>query len=69
MNAVPADHDPEPEPTEPAPSEGGGARRLPPRPRAPASVVVLATLAIGATLWAAQALILPILLAAFFALQ
>jgi predicted PurR-regulated permease PerM len=31
-------------------------------------VVLLATLAVGATLWAAQALILPILLAAFFAL-
>ncbi|WP_091634127.1 AI-2E family transporter [Lysobacter sp. cf310] len=41
---------------------------MPPRPRAPASVVVLATLAVGATLWAAQALILPVLLAAFFAL-
>ena len=68
MTAVPSHHDPQPDPAEPAPSEGGGARRLPPRPRAPASVVVLATLAIGATLWAAQALILPILLAAFFAL-
>lgn len=68
---MPADHapEPEPEPAEPAPSEdGGGARHLPPRPRAPASVVLLATLAVGATLWAAQALILPILLAAFFAL-
>lgn len=31
-------------------------------------MVLLATLAVGATLWAAQALILPILLAAFFAL-
>ncbi|KRA82084.1 transporter [Lysobacter sp. Root667] len=68
MNAAPADNDPEPEPAAPAPNEDGGARRSPPRPRAPASVVVLATLAVGATLWAAQALILPILLAAFFAL-
>jgi predicted PurR-regulated permease PerM len=71
LNAVPADHapEPEPDPAAPAPSEdGGGACRLPPRPRAPASVVLLATLAVGATLWAAQALILPILLAAFFAL-
>lgn len=39
-----------------------------PRPRAPLSLVVLAALAVGYTLWAAQALILPILLAAFFAL-
>lgn len=41
---------------------------LPPRPRGPLSLVVLATLAAGYTLWAAQELILPILLAAFFAL-
>ncbi|MCD7098003.1 AI-2E family transporter [Stenotrophomonas sp. MMGLT7] len=39
-----------------------------PRPRAPMSLVVLATLAVGFTLWAAQEVILPILLAAFFAL-
>ncbi|MBO9832615.1 AI-2E family transporter [Xanthomonas phaseoli] len=39
-----------------------------PRPRAPASLVVLATLAIGYTLWAAQTIILPIMLAAFFSL-
>ncbi|TWG88404.1 putative PurR-regulated permease PerM [Luteimonas sp. J16] len=39
-----------------------------PRPRAPAAVVVLATLAVGYTLWAAQAVLLPVLLAMFFAL-
>ena len=40
----------------------------PPRPRAPAAVVVLAVLAVGFTLWAAQGLLLPVLLAMFFAL-
>ncbi|WP_166927690.1 AI-2E family transporter [Xanthomonas sp. 60] len=40
----------------------------PPRPRAPMSLVVLASLAMAFTLWAAQSLILPILLAMFFAL-
>ncbi|MGD3143970.1 AI-2E family transporter, partial [Xanthomonas oryzae pv. oryzicola] len=43
------------------------ADSLPPapahRPRAPASMVVLATLAVGYTLWAAQTIILPIMLA------
>lgn len=39
-----------------------------PRPRASAAAVVLATLAVGFTLWAAQELVLPILLAMFFAL-
>ncbi|VXC04346.1 Transporter [Luteimonas sp. 9C] len=38
------------------------------RPRASTALVVLATLAILATLWAAQAVILPVLLAMFFAL-
>ncbi|MGV8959908.1 MAG: AI-2E family transporter [Stenotrophomonas sp.] len=41
---------------------------LPPRPRASSALVVLATLAVGYTLWAAQTVILPILLAMFFAL-
>ena len=36
--------------------------------RAPGAVVVLATLAVGFTLWAAQGLLLPVLLAMFFAL-
>lgn len=44
------------------------APALPPRPRAPLSLVVLATLAVGYTLWAAQTVILPVMLAAFFAL-
>lgn len=39
-----------------------------PRPRASAAVVLLATLAVGAILWATQSLILPVLLAMFFAL-
>jgi predicted PurR-regulated permease PerM len=38
------------------------------RPRAPVSLLVLATLAVGFTLWAAQAVLLPVLLAGFFAL-
>jgi predicted PurR-regulated permease PerM len=40
----------------------------PSRPRASAALVVLVVLAVGYTLWAAQALVLPILLAMFFAL-
>jgi predicted PurR-regulated permease PerM len=40
----------------------------PPRPRAPTAVGVLAVVAVGFTLWAAQGLILPVLLAMFFAL-
>jgi predicted PurR-regulated permease PerM len=39
-----------------------------PRPRAPAALLVLATLAVAFTLWAAQDLLLPILLGMFFAL-
>ena len=39
-----------------------------PRPRASAPLLVLATLAVGYTLWAAQDLLLPVLLAMFFAL-
>lgn len=52
------DLDPEPAP----------AAAPPPRPRAPAALVVLAVLAVGYTLWAAQDLVLPVLLAMFFAL-
>jgi predicted PurR-regulated permease PerM len=40
----------------------------PPRPRSSTAAVVLATLAVGYTLWAMQTLLLPILLAMFFAL-
>ena len=39
-----------------------------PRPRASTALVVLATLAVGFTLWAVQDLFLPVLLAMFFAL-
>jgi len=38
------------------------------RPRAPVSMVVLATLAVGYTLWLAQAMVLPVLLALFLSL-
>lgn len=41
---------------------------LPPRPRASIALLVLATLAVGASLWAARGLLLPVLLAMFFAL-
>lgn len=40
----------------------------PPRPRSSPAALVLALLAVGFTLWATQELLLPILLAAFFAL-
>lgn len=39
-----------------------------PRPRSSAAAAVLATIAVGAVLWATQELILPVLLAVFFAL-
>jgi predicted PurR-regulated permease PerM len=39
-----------------------------PMPRSSTATIVLAVLAVGATLWAAQGLILPVLLAMFFAL-
>ncbi|MEQ4574088.1 MAG: AI-2E family transporter [Gammaproteobacteria bacterium] len=51
----------------PAPSTGAPLPRAP-RPRAPTSLVVLATLAVGYTLWAAQTVVLPVMLAVFFAL-
>ncbi len=41
---------------------------LPPRPRASIALLVIATLAVAYTLWATQAIVLPILLALFFAL-
>ncbi|MDQ2702187.1 MAG: AI-2E family transporter [Pseudomonadota bacterium] len=40
----------------------------PVRPRASTALLILATLAVGFTLWAAQGLLLPVLLAMFFAL-
>jgi predicted PurR-regulated permease PerM len=45
-----------------------GSSLSPPRPRASTAVLVLAVLATGFTLWAAQGLVLPVLLAMFFAL-
>lgn len=62
----PADADPAAQPRPgPAPALPPPVR---PRPRAPAALVVLAVLAVGYTLWAAQGLILPVLLAMFFAM-
>jgi len=52
-------------PVEPAAVADRPAR---PRPRASVALLVLATLAVGYTLWAAQDLVLPVLLAIFFAL-
>ena len=49
-----------PEPAAPVPP--------PPRPRGSTALIVLATLATGYTLWAAQGLLLPVLLAMFLAL-
>ncbi|NUS38238.1 MAG: AI-2E family transporter [Lysobacter sp.] len=50
----------------PAPAPPPRAPR--PRPRSTNATLVMATLAVGYTLWAAQALLLPVLLALFFAL-
>jgi predicted PurR-regulated permease PerM len=60
----------EPPPPIPLSSEPAAAAERPsrPRPRASLALLVLATLATGYTLWAAQELILPVLLAIFFAL-
>ncbi len=56
-------------PGDPAPPISANAADVPPRrPRASTALLVLATLAIGYTLWAAQDLLLPILLGMFFAL-
>ena len=59
-----------PPPPVPAPAEtqAGAERPARPRPRASVALMVLATLAVGYTLWAAQDLVLPVLLAIFFAL-
>jgi predicted PurR-regulated permease PerM len=51
-----------PAPVEPAPTPPA------PRPRAPTAVVVIAVLLVAAVLYAAQDVVLPVLLAAFFAL-
>ncbi len=57
-----------PVPLLPLPGDAARPYASRPRPRAPAAVLVLATLATGFTLWAAQGLLLPVLLAMFFAL-
>lgn len=59
---IPGNPAPEAEPT--APATDTPSRR----PRASTALLVLATLAVGYTLWAAQDLLLPILLSMFFAL-
>lgn len=57
------------ESTEPAqPTAPSAAPAAAPRPRASTPLLVLAVLATGFTLWAAQAVILPVLLAVFLAL-
>nr|MBO2467535.1 AI-2E family transporter [Xanthomonadaceae bacterium] len=66
MSTPPPDAGPSAAP--PAPAEPAPAPAPRPRPRAPAAVVVLAVLAVGYTLWMAQGVILPVLLAMFFAL-
>ena len=57
----------EPQPA-PAPAAPTSAPSQRPRPRAPLSLVVLAVLAVGYTLWITQEVVLPVLLAMFFAL-
>lgn len=59
---IPGDPAPEAEPAAPA------TDTPPRRPRASTALLILATLAVGYTLWAAQDLLLPILLSVFFAL-
>ena len=55
--------------TVPPPPTGAGTLVAPsPRPRASVAMLVLTVLAIGFTLWAAQEVLLPVLLAMFFAL-
>ncbi len=66
--APPAEEEPHPATDGPAAPASLAADAPPPRPRASTAVLVLATLAVGYTLWAAQEVILPVLLAAFFAL-
>ncbi len=61
-------HEPPVDPQADDPSIGSGDRPTRPRPRAPTSIILLATLAVAYTMWAAQGLLLPVLLAMFFAL-
>lgn len=50
------------------PVDAGTAEPRPPRPRSSTAAVVIATVLVGAVLWAADDLVVPILLAMFFAL-
>lgn len=59
---------PGPAPAPAAPAAPASAPSQRPRPRAPLSLVVLAVLAVGYTLWITQEVVLPVLLAMFFAL-
>ena len=68
MSAGPIDTSATPAATTPNPVTPESASPPATRPRALASLVVLASLAVGYTLWATQDLILPVLLAMFFAL-
>nr|WP_245979103.1 AI-2E family transporter [Lysobacter pythonis] len=52
----------------PSPANDEAPLAAPPRPRTSLALLTLATLALGWTLWATQTVILPILLALFFAL-
>jgi predicted PurR-regulated permease PerM len=60
---IPPDDAPPPMPGPATPPTPGA-----PRPRASVALVILTVLAVGYTLWAAQEVVLPVLLAMFFAL-
>ena len=57
-----------PSPSDPTPTDASAEISAARRPRASYALLVLATLAVGYTLWAAQDLLLPVLLGMFFAL-
>ena len=57
-----------PSPSDPTPADASTEISAARRPRASYALLVLATLAVGYTLWAAQDLLLPVLLGMFFAL-
>lgn len=57
-----------PDPDDQPPIPGENAVAVVPRPRASTAVLILTILALGWTLWSMQSVILPILLALFFAL-
>ena len=57
-----------PSPSDPTLTDASAEISAARRPRASYALLVLATLAVGSTLWAAQDLLLPVLLGMFFAL-